>query len=162
MEDWRYIDVDIPPTSFVAERYLRAALGDARITGYVQTRRHSVIDIASLPSAWVLCLWQICSLRGAVGLFVNFISFQEMEPPVVAKYLYPVDCLQTRWVLLRNLREGKQARRGPGTMGVEVSIRADDYVGMMPGYELVDRSVLPLGFRTVDGFHFELLLLRWK
>ncbi|MDH4380618.1 MAG: putative sugar O-methyltransferase [Gammaproteobacteria bacterium] len=162
VEDWRYIDVDIPPTSFVAERYLRAALGDARVAGYVQTRMRSVIDIASLPSASVLCSWQICSLRGAVDLFVNFISFQEMEPPVVANYLHQVDRLQTRWVLLRNLREGKQAWRGPGTVGVEVPIRADDYVGMLPGYELVDRNVLPFGFRTVDGFHSELLLLRRK
>ena len=102
-------------------------------------------------------------MRGAVDLLVNFISLQEVEPPVVGNYLHQVDLLQTRSVLLRNLREGKQARRGPGTMGVDVHIRADDYVGMPPGYELVDRKVRPFGFRNVDGFHFELLLpLRWK
>ena len=55
MGDWRYIDADIPQTSILAERYLRATLGDARVTGYVQTRRRSVIDTASLPSASVLC-----------------------------------------------------------------------------------------------------------
>lgn len=160
LENWRYVDVDIPPTSFVAENYLRAALGSERVAGYAQTRGRNDIAIDSLPPASVLCSWQIEALRGQADLFVNFISFQEMEPAVVANYLRHVDRLQTRWVLLRNMREGKQVRRGAGSAGVETPIRSDDYLTLLPGYELVERNVLPFGLRTVDGFHSELMLLR--
>jgi putative sugar O-methyltransferase len=160
LENWRYVDIDIPPTSFVAERYLRAALGIERVVGYAQTRDLREIEIEALPSASVLCPWQIEKLQGVVDIFVNFISFQEMEPPVVANYLQHVERLGTRWVLLRNMREGKQLRRGAGSVGVEVPIKSEDYLGFLPGYELVERNVMPFGFRTVDGFHSELLLLR--
>lgn len=160
LENWRYADIDIPPTSFVAERYLRAVLGEERVAGHAQTRELREIALDALPPASVLCSWQIEKLQGSVDLFVNFISFQEMEPPVVANYLKHVARLGTRWVLLRNMREGKQLRRGPGTVGVETPIRSDDYLDFLPGYELVERNVLPFGFRTVDGFHSELLLLK--
>ena len=79
---------------------------------------------------------------------------------MVANSLRHVDRLQTRWVLLRNMREGKQMRRGAGSVGVETPIRSEDYLTLLTGYELVERNVLPFGFRTVDGFHSELMLLR--
>jgi putative sugar O-methyltransferase len=158
----RYIDIDIPPTSFVAQSYLTHVLGASNVAGYSQTRDLPAIDIRALPQASVLCSWQIERLRGTVDLFVNFISFQEMEPAVVANYLEQVTRLKARWVLLRNMREGKQIRTGPGSVGVETPIRSDDYLAMLPGYELAERNVLPFGYRTVDGFHSELLLLRCK
>jgi hypothetical protein len=108
----------------------------------------------------VLCAWQLEKLRGQVDLFVNFISFQEMEPHIVRNYLSHVARLGTRWVLLRNMREGKQKRSAGHHVGVDTPILGDDYLAMLPGYELVARNVLPFGYRTVDGFHSELLLLR--
>lgn len=162
LEGLRYIDVDIPPTSFVAEQYLKAVLGVDNVLGYVQTRERTEIQIESLPQASVLCSWQIEKLRGAVDLFVNFISFQEMEPAVVSNYLAQVTRLKARWILLRNMREGKQVRKGVDSVGVETPIRSDDYLAMLPGYRLVERNVLPFGFRTVDGYHSELLLLQCK
>ena len=50
-------------------------------------------------------------LEGDIDLFVNFISFQEMEPDIVINYVkrsqvYP------KYILLRNLREGKQKKKG--------------------------------------------------
>ena len=45
---------------------------------------------------------------------------------------------------------------------MENPILGDDYLAMLPGYELVERNVLPFGYRTVDGYHSELLLLRRK
>jgi putative sugar O-methyltransferase len=155
----RYIDVDIPPTCFAAQYYLGEVLGASAIATYGQTRELSVIEIGDLPTAAILCPWQLERLRGEVDLFVNFISFQEMEPAVVKNYLTHVRRLGARWVLLRNLREGKQARRDGGH-GVDQPVRADDYLAMLPGYELIERNVLPFGYRTVDGFHSELLLLR--
>jgi len=107
----------------------------------------------------VLSAWQIEKLQGQIDLFVNFISFQEMEPHIVKNYLQHVDRLESRWVLLRNMREGKQMRK-EGGVGVDVPILGDDYLTMLPGYELVERSVFPFGYRTVDDFHSELLLLK--
>lgn len=157
---WRYIDVDIPPTSAVAAHYLRGVLGHEQVAGWAQTRGRDCLAIDSLPPASVLCAWQIEQLQGEVDLFVNFISFQEMEPAIVRNYLAHVQRLNTRWVLLRNLREGKQKRQSTSGPGVDEPILGDDYLAMLPGYELVERSTLPFGLRTVDGFHSELLLLK--
>jgi hypothetical protein len=107
----------------------------------------------------VLCSWQIEKRQRRVDLFVNFISFQEMEPHVVKNYLGHVTCLGTNWVLLRNLREGKEVRKNDWS-GVETPTLGDDYLAMLPGYELVERNVWPFGYRAVDGYHSELLLLR--
>jgi putative sugar O-methyltransferase len=156
----RYVDVDIPPTSYVAECYLKAALGESNVTGYAATRSLETIQISELPMASVLCSWQIEKLQGQIDLFVNFISFQEMEPDVVNNYLSHVRRLGTRWVLLRNIREGKRKRTSEHEVGVETPILGDDYATMLPGYSLVERSVHPYGFRTVDGFHSELFLFQ--
>ena len=56
--------------------------------------------------------WKIEDLRGSIDLFVNFISFQEMEPHIVSNYILHVQRLSPKWVLLRNLREGKQLASG--------------------------------------------------
>jgi hypothetical protein len=93
-------------------------------------------------------------------VFVNFISFQEMEPHIVRNYLAQANRLNARWVLLRNLREGKP-RRVPGQRhGVDTPILGDDYLAMLPDHTLVERATLPFGYQTVDGFHSELMLLR--
>jgi len=58
------------------------------------------------------------------------------------------------------MREGKQIRKPGEWAGVDKPIRSEDYLGMMKNYELVERSVHPFGYRTVDGYHSELMLLR--
>jgi putative sugar O-methyltransferase len=162
ISDLRYIDVDIPPTSFIAQWYLQQATGIGNVTTYSATRDLPIIEINSLKRLSVLCAWQIERLRGRVDLFVNFISFQEMEPEIVCNYLSHVNRLCSRWILLRNMREGKQKRMPGQLAGVETPILGDDYLDMLPGYELVDRNVIPFAYRTVDGYHSELLLLRRK
>ncbi len=47
-------------------------------------------------------------------------------------------------------------------VGLETLIQGDDYLAMLPPYELLERSVNPYGYRTVHGFDSELLLLRRK
>lgn len=162
IEGLRFIDIDIPPMSFVAQQYLTKVLGKENVATYVQTRDQSFIDIRSLPMASALCSWQIERLQGKVDLFVNFISFQEMEPHIVRNYLGHVARLGPRWILLRNIREGMIVRKEHDSFGVHVPIVSDDYPAMLPGYELTERNVLPFGYRTVDGYHSELLLLRRK
>ena len=161
IEDIRYIDIDIPPTQFVAERYLANVLGESQVASFTRTSDLASIAIDSLPLASVLCSWQIERLQGKVDIFVNFISFQEMEPPVVKNYLKHVMRLGTRWILLRNMREGKQIKTAEKT-GVQIPIKHEDYLNMLPGYELIESNVHPFGYQTVDGFHSELLLLRKK
>jgi putative sugar O-methyltransferase len=159
IDDLRYVDVDIPPISYIAQYYLSQVLGAERVATYAQTRERTAIAIDSLPTVSVLATWQIEKLVGSIDLFVNFISFQEMEPDIVRNYLSHVNRLEAAWLLLRNLREGQRVRT-QHHYGVETPIRSDDYLEMLPGYELVERNVLPFGFETVDGFHSELLLLR--
>ncbi|MCG9101358.1 putative sugar O-methyltransferase [Laribacter hongkongensis] len=155
----KYIDIDIPPTSFVAQYYLSEVLGAENVATFAKTNQMKVIEIDKLPPASVLCSWQIEKLQGEVDLFVNFISFQEMEPHIVRNYLSHVSRLGARWVLLRNLREGKQ-RRQEHSVGVEAPILGDDYLDMLPEYDFIGRSIWPFGYKTVDGFNSELLLLR--
>jgi putative sugar O-methyltransferase len=157
--DWRYIDIDIPPTQFAADNYLKATLGTAQVSGFDELPESGLVAISTLKPASVLCSWQIEQLQGEIDLFVNFISFQEMEPAVVENYLHHVRRLKSRWILLRNLREGKQ-KKNSALPGVEQPMRSGDYTAMLSGYDLVASNVHPFGFQTVDGFHSELLLFR--
>jgi hypothetical protein len=160
IEGLRYVDLDIPPTSFVAQSYLTAALGSGQVSTYAETREMEEIEIAGLKTVSALCAWQIEKLRGTVDLFVNFISFQEMEPPIVANYLAQVDRLQAKYVLLRNLREGKAVKSERVQHGVETPILGGDYDGFLAAYDLLATNVRPFGYRTIDGFHSELRLYK--
>jgi putative sugar O-methyltransferase len=158
---FKYIDIDIPPTSFVAQKYLMENFGQKNVLTYAQTKDLKLIKIDELPKFSVLCSWQIEKLVGNVDLFVNFISFQEMEPHIVRNYLGNVDRFCPRWVLLRNMKEGKNITNGKD-VGVITPILGDDYLEMLPNYELIERNVIPFGLQTVDGFNSELILMRLK
>ena len=84
-----------------------------------------------------------------------------MEPEIVSNYLRNVSRLEAKWILLRNMREGKQIQK-EGHVGVKTPIRSDDYVSMLDNYNLVARNVHPFGYETVDGFHSELQLFKRK
>lgn len=153
-KDIKYIDIDIPPMNFVAEQYLKGNFGESNVSGFPAFKAGAEIVISSLPSFTVLCPWQLKRLVGKVDLFVNYISFQEMEPHVVENYFSLVKRLSPAWLLLRNMREGKQ-RGVSGGVGVTQPILSEDYRNMLPNYRLVNISVDPFGYRTVDGFHSE-------
>jgi len=158
-----YIDVDIPPTGFVASWYLQQVFGADNIGAY-DVLRNEKLDITELRQRYrgvVLCPWQLPDLAGKVDLLVNFISFQEMEPEVVQNYLNQVDRLGAKYVLLRNLREGKQKATGD-SLGVREPVKGDDYDDFLPNYRLVAANTVPFGYRTVDGFHSELRIYQRK
>lgn len=155
----RYIDVDIPPTCQFADHYLARACGGGMLAS-TEAADARTLAVTDLPPVSVLPNWQIEALEGRVDLFVNFISFQEMEPDVVRNYLGHVARLGAEWVLLRNMREGKQRRSGPGSVGVDEPILSEDYDRMLPDYRLVARETSVFGYRTSDGFHSELMLYR--
>ena len=156
-----YIDVDIPPTGFAATYYLQSRFGRKAVGDYEMLRNQSSLSIDDLRqrfSAVVLCPWQLPKITGVIDLFVNYISFQEMEPDIVENYLRHVQRLAPRYILLRNLREGKQAVNVASALGVRKPILGPDYDQFLPGYTLVSSNTLPFGRETEDGFHSELRL----
>lgn len=158
-----YINVDIPPTCIFSSYYLKQTFGEDKVGDYADLKSlpdHSIDSLRQQFKAIVICPWTLPDLIGKVDLFVNFISFQEMEPDIVKNYLNEVDRLESRFVLLRNLREGKQVAINPGDVGVKTPILGEDYDDFLPNYELVATNVSPFGFKTVDGFHSELRLYR--
>lgn len=159
MSNTQYINVDIPPTSFASEYYLQQVIGESEISNYESTKDQECINISELKKMSVLNAWQIEKIKGHVDLFVNYISFQEMEPEIVRNYLQKVKGLGAKWLLLRNMREGKQLRKNH-RFGVETPIFSEDYIDMLGGYQLVARNVVPFGYKTVDHFHSEIMLFK--
>ena len=74
-----------------------------------------------------MCSWQIEKLIGKIDVFINFISFQEMEPEVVKNYIKHVQRLSPKFILLRNLKEGKQIRT-KRSIGVLKQTKKKDYI----------------------------------
>ncbi len=159
--EYAYLDVDIPPTGAVATYYLGQIEG-LKLQDYGETRELKVVPVPGAGRQMVLCPWQLPRVRGSVDLLWNFISFQEMEPEVVRFYLGEGRRLGAKYVLLRNLREGKQKKRPGSLVGVDTPILGEDYDGFLPDYRLVATNVFPFGYRTVDGFHSELRLYALK
>jgi putative sugar O-methyltransferase len=155
----RYIDVDIPPTHFAAEYYLKSVFDKNKVASFADLKDQSMINISNLPDFTVMCSWQLEKLKGNVDLFVNFISFQEMELEVVRNYLSQVNRLGAKWLLLRNMREGKQKKTSVAP-GVQVPILSEDYAQMLPNFRLMEQSVHPFGFQTSDDFHSEISLFK--
>lgn len=158
--EYAYINIDIPPTAAVSSYYL-SNQSNIELIPYTATRNKVSLPFPKAGQQLVLCPWQLPTLQGEADLFVNFISFQEMEPDVVAHYLQQVERLNCRYVLLRNLREGKQ-QRTKERLGVETPTLGEDYDQFLPQYQLIDTNVTPFGFRTLDGFHSELRLYQRK
>lgn len=154
-----YINVDIPPTAAVSSYYLNNVV-KANFLDYLDTRDLDEIQVPNDATQLVLCPWQLVKLKGNIDLFVNFISFQEMEPKVVKNYLKHVDRLHSKYVLLRNIREGKAKKSKTVIYGVETPVLGSDYDGYLQNYQLVATNVIPFGYKTIDGFHSELRLYK--
>ena len=159
--EYAYLDVDIPPTGAVALHYLGQLKG-IKLHDYGETRELLEVQVPEPGHQMVLCPWQLPRVHGTVDLLWNFISFQEMEPEVVRFYLAEGRRLGAKYVLLRNLREGKQKKRPGSGAGVETPVLGDDYDSFLPDYRLLAKNVFPFGFRTVDGYHSELRLYALK
>ena len=161
IENVKYIDLDLPPMFLIAEDYIKKSFkSDVNIFDHL-TNQFSEVIIRDLPMFSFLPNWKIRDFRGKIDLFVNFISFQEMEPKIVKKYLTEVMRLKPKYILLRNLREGKQVSKN-GSLGVRAPVKTSNYLSYLPSYKLVKSNVLPFGYITSDNFHSELLVFKRK
>lgn len=156
---YSYVDVDIPLTAAVAQFYL-SSIDPHKVIPYRKTCDLGAIECPESGHSMVLCPWQLPRLKGPFDLAVNFISFQEMEPEVVQNYLNEIDRLESTYVLLRNLREGKKTLAQGAEYGVETPVLGDDYDRFLANYQLLAKNDTPYGYVTVDGFHSELRLYR--
>lgn len=152
----QYIDLDIYPAGPVAAFYLTSVFGMHKVA----TQEKAGMEMDSLPAMTVLGSHCIELMSGHLDLFVNFISFQEMEPAVVSNYLKHVRRLGPKFIMLRNLRQGKPRRDSSARPGVDEPILSDDYLDMIGPYELIGKDHFVFGHQTVDGFHSELMVFQ--
>jgi putative sugar O-methyltransferase len=151
-----YVDVDIPPMSYLASEYLKQVLGDDNVLDYSETRGMDVIDLDDIRKthkAVVLCTWQLPRVKGSIDLFVNQTSFQEMEPEVVRNYGNMVSPLITKYALIHNRKVGQPMAIGDGR-GVRVPVSVDDIIGHFTDFEVVSRD------SWLAAKHHELVALR--
>ena len=156
-----YINADIPPVSFISSYYLKEIFGNSNIADYEDLKDYDILDINQLKQekkAINITSWQVPKLKGKIDLFVNFISFQEMEPEVVNNYCKYVTSLSPKYILLRNILEGKRRQSDDYIYGVETPIVGEDYDAFLTNYELLATDSYIFGFKTEDGFHSQLRL----
>ena len=161
LQNFKYIDLDLPPLFLIAEEYLKNINHNEEYFFSHEDAIQQKINIESLPKFSFLPNWKIECLIGSIDLFVNFISFQEMEPEIVKNYVKKIEKLQPKYVLLRNLKEGKQIHK-EGHLGVRTPILSEDYIKFFESYVLLERNTIPFGYITPDSFHSEILILKKK
>lgn len=156
-----YINFDIPPTCVYADFYLSQSIPE-HSNQSVADPWISDIEIELLKGAFVRPNWDVSKLHGSIDLFVNFHSFQEMEPHVTQRYIKEVKRWKPEYLLLRNIKEGKQLATNHSA-GVEVPTTSADYENWLKDqYTLIDSDSLTYGFVTADNFHSEICLWRKK
>lgn len=156
----QYIDLDLPPMFIIASQYSRCVFSETEVYEFNDPlERNLAID--TLSKLNFLPNWSIEKLEGKIDLFVNFISFQEMEPEIVKNYAYHIQRLNPKFLLLRNLREGKQKAKA-NKLGVKNPIKAKDYLKFFDRYKVRELNTFPFGFKTVDGFNSELMIMEKK
>jgi putative sugar O-methyltransferase len=164
--DNRYINIDIPPVLSTSTYYLKALLGSDAVLSYEATRKQSELDIATCIAkfrATTLPPWQLPLLRGTVDCFVNFVSFQEMEPEIVKNYISLVMPLTRKYVILRNSRHGKRMASADHLIGVKKQTSLDMMIDWFSDFELVNRDSLVFGNESRFGaFRSEVAILKRK
>ncbi len=161
MVDYKYISLDLPPMFLIAKEYLeKTSCGSASFFNDFDNPSGE-LRVSNLPTYTFLPNWRIHDLCGEIDLFVNFISFQEMEPFIVKNYIEQIQKLNPKYLLLRNMREGKQLSTNE-KVGVQTPIKSDDYLAYFSEYSLLEKSVKVFGHKTFDNFHSEVMVLRRK
>ncbi len=151
-----YVDVDIPPQIYIAERYLSACF-EGKVLGYLETKKEDQLIPESHDGKrlFTLCPWQLPKLEGDYDLFINSASFQEMEPPIVENYARHLNQLVTRYGYIRAMRKGAALAPREGKRGVLEKTTLEHYLKFFDRFELVDEAdaeVLPNLPGTLDAY----------
>ena len=93
----------------ISEFYLKKSCRK-KVSTHLDFKKDKYINISKLNNFCCLPNFDIERLKGKIDIFVNFISFQEMEYNVVNNYLEKIFKLKPNYILLRNLREGKNTK----------------------------------------------------
>lgn len=163
-EKYFYLNIDIPPTAYIATRYLQTVFGKKYTAGYSDTRDLPEIEIKTLVESYkaaVLPTWQIPKIAGEVDLFVNFFSFQEMEPENVENYASFVTRCNPRYIMIRNQRTGKQVASEPGKEGVLEPTTREHYLTFFSDYNCIGCNAEIFGC-IKDGFESEVMVFERK
>ena len=166
IKKFKYINFDLPPLNIVSEYYLGKSCKQ-KIGNHFTFKNSQTILIQKLPKLSSFPNFDIVKLKGKIDIFLNFISFQEMEYEVVKNYLQIVNNLRPKYILLRNLREGKNTSKNKNyykhkfTYFVKKSIKSNDYKNILrKNYKLLANNVEPYGHKTWDNYNSELLLFQ--
>ena len=154
----KYLNLDIPPICNIAEYYLQNVCHD--FYGIDELLAIENIRFSSLRKINVSSNWKIEDISGEIDLFVNMISFQEMERDVVINYLHFIKNLKPKFLLFRHILEGKQKKTIKNSIGVIEPTTPDIYKDNLANYKLLHRDSLPYGFNTPDKFHSQVLIFR--
>ncbi|MDQ7045234.1 MAG: putative sugar O-methyltransferase [Sulfurimonas sp.] len=160
-KDYFYINADIPPVVHISSYYLKKVFGDSNIGTYEELKDYDELNIKELKKQYKalnIPSWQVPKLKGTIDLFVNFISFQEMEPEVVQNYYKHISRLQAKYILQRNILEGKKKQSADAPYGVTEPITGGNYDTFLPEYKLIATDSSIFGFKTEDNFHSQLRL----
>lgn len=158
-----YVNVDIPPVAAVSTWYLAEVFGRDKVLAYPDSRAMETIDLEALRGKYravVLCPWQLPRLKGRFDLFANFMSFQEMEPDVVANYISLVQPLTAGHALIRNHAHGKKTAAKEGEIGVMEKVTTDFIVSRFDGFDVAARDAFVHGELSEDGsYRSEVIVL---
>ena len=159
-----YVNVDIPPVASVSTFYLQEIFGRENVLSYEASRSLESLNLEELRlkyKAVVLCPWQLPKLSGEFDLFGNFISFQEMEPSVVANYAKVIQPLVKKYVLFRNSAHGKPVAKKSGKLGVIEPVTADFINKQFDEFSVLGKDSLVFGDESTDRqFRSEVTVLQ--
>jgi len=137
---------DIPPQLYVCQQYLSAVFPDS-VVSYRETRRMSSISGPEKGKVFIFGNWKFPIIEKLnIDLFWNAASFQEMEPEIVANYLYYINKSASHVFLQQNM-SGKKLAQKKGDVGVMEQTTLEDYKKGLANFELIDLSpcVRPTG-----------------
>lgn len=109
--------------------------------------------------ACVLCPWQLPKVKGSFELFVNASSFQEMEPEVLDNYISYINKLVTGHLLLKNSVVGKRPATNENDVGVQKTIKREDYLRAFSHFELIASNAKAFG-HVYKNFVADVMILK--
>ena len=116
----KYLIIDIPPTLFFSEYYLRN-LG-FKVFGYKDLKIEKNVNLNEIFNHYQVCCippWKLGLLKDYKSdLFINFKSFQEMEKEQSTNYINILKKSIKKYFYLKNLIKGHHKSSKKGEFGV--------------------------------------------